>query len=527
MKDKTNYNIEINKIHPNILITDNDVFFNIKNKVNYKCNICNNEYYHTIRTIIKNGCPFCNNIHNHSLSNYEFDAKLKERTNGVYSRIEDYSNMTTKIKFKCNIHDNIFIASPLHALESKGCKCCASDKIKTSSCKNRKSIEEVKDIIKELWGNEFVLLDDSYTNNNTKLKFLHNTDTPHIFYRSFNSISKKSSVGCGVCKGLQICVGYNDLNTTNPDLSKCLLNYEDGFKYTENSSKKINWKCPICNNIIYDKKISDINKYGISCIFCSSGISYPNKIMNALLKEILNDDFIREFRPDWCKFNIGEKTKYGIYDFYFEYCNRKYIVEMDGGIGHGHKTIIKQDDGIEQSIFIDNQKDLLAKEHNIKVIRIDCNYPRIENRFEYIKNNILKSELSNIVCLDDVDFNKLNHMAENSSIIDYAKSWNDGLSIGEISQLTNTHYSVVTDYLKRATDLGLCNYNKNESKKRGNCHKVICEQTDIIYDSIIDASKSTGINVSTISKNCRKVDKTGGKDIYGNKLTWRYYSKGA
>ena len=42
----------------------------------------------------------------------------------------------------------------------------------------------------------------------------------------------------------------------------------------------------------------------------------------------------------------------------------------------------------EESKSIDDYKDEQARLHNIEVIRIDCNYNSIENRFAYIKQNL-------------------------------------------------------------------------------------------------------------------------------------------
>ena len=51
---------------------------------------------------------------------------------------------------------------------------------------------------------------------------------------------------CPCCSGYQVSIGYNDFNTKRPDLSKLLVNYDDGFKYTEWSSSRVDWKCPDC-----------------------------------------------------------------------------------------------------------------------------------------------------------------------------------------------------------------------------------------------------------------------------------------
>ena len=86
----------------------------------------------------------------------------------------------------------------------------------------------------------------------------------------------------------------------------------------------------------------------------------------------------------------------------FFYNNKQYIVEMDGGLGHGFYNC----DAIRgiglNGKDLDEYKDKMALEHNIFVIRIDCFYTKMEDRFSYIKNSIQNSELSNILIMINV-----------------------------------------------------------------------------------------------------------------------------
>ena len=87
------------------------------------------------------------------------------------------------------------------------------------------------------------------------------------------------------------------------------------------------------------------------------------------LRQLLNNWIImREYSRDWC--GSGTRKAYS-YDNYFEVNNKKYIVEMDGGLGHGkrtYKSSKKDTNGIKRDIIKDN----LAKEHNIEIIRVEC-----------------------------------------------------------------------------------------------------------------------------------------------------------
>ena len=71
----------------------------------------------------------------------------------------------------------------------------------------------------------------------------------------------------------------------------------------------------------------------------------------------------------------------------------------------------------------------MALEHNIFVIRIDCFYTKMEDRFSYIKNSIQNSELSNIFDLSYIDYDKCNKYATDSLSIKSANLYDEGLSI--------------------------------------------------------------------------------------------------
>ena len=117
-----------------------------------------------------------------------------------------------------------------------------------------------------------------------------------------------------------------------------LVNPDDGYIYGQFSNIKVSFKCPICGRVNGEKYISSVSKYGLSCKFCSDGISYPNRLMASLLSE-LKIDYDSECYFDWCKFpdyNDLSKYTYGKYDFVIE--TQKIIIEMDGGLGHGNPT---------------------------------------------------------------------------------------------------------------------------------------------------------------------------------------------
>ncbi len=320
--------------------------------------------------------------------------------------------------------------------------------------------------------------------------------------------------GCSICshKSSKIQVGINDIWTTNPELAKLLANPEDGYKYTEHSNKIVDWHCPNCGNIIKSKKINQINEHGLSCPVCSDGISYPEKFMYNLLKQ-LNIYFEYQKRFDWQK--KLETMKQCRYDFYIP--SKQIIIEMDGGLGHGNcdtKNLTSK-----ESRNIDNKKDRLAKKHNVEVIRVDCNYKN-SNRFNYILNSILSSELNGLFNFTSIKWEDINRISNKSLLKDICqdKLLHPEKSTVDIGKKFNLERTTIAKYLKTGTNLGWCNYDPQEDVKikvgrsgKLNSKRVICLTTNEIFDSTIQASKKKNICQSAISMCCNNKHKTAGK----------------
>ena len=61
-----------------------------------------------------------------------------------------------------------------------------------------------------------------------------------------SSLTGKKHSGCPMCNGgtNTVIVGVNDMWTTNPELASLLADPNDGYKYTQSTSKKVSWRCP-------------------------------------------------------------------------------------------------------------------------------------------------------------------------------------------------------------------------------------------------------------------------------------------
>ncbi len=314
--------------------------------------------------------------------------------------------------------------------------------------------------------------------------------------------------GCNCCSGNKIVRGINDMWTTNPEMAKMLKNSEDGFNLMKASNKKVDWICPICGDVILQKTPNQIYRDNrISCPRCSDGISYANKFMYAFLKET---DFkvTREPRFEW----LPNRP----FDFAIE--NLKLIIEMDGCLGHGVRDYKGNKD--IKGKKIDLLKEQKANENGYKVIRIDCKYRSVDNRFDYIKNSVINSGLINILNLDanKIDWLSISCNSENSYVYMACELYNSGMKrTKEIADCLDLTYATIISYLKRGRKYGWCTYDpKNTARisskgipkiyNRGD--KVL--QIDIVtgtvineYDCLSDINKVYGFTISNISECCK------------------------
>jgi AraC-like DNA-binding protein len=304
-------------------------------------------------------------------------------------------------------------------------------------------------------------------------------------------------LSCPVCSGKRIVIGVNDLWTVRPDVAKLLVNKDKGYVYGVGSHQKESFTCPKCHKIS-DKTISKVVSRGFSCDYCSDGISFPNKMLRYILDNLCVDNIYFEWSPSWLK-----PRKY---DGYFELKNKSYVVEMDGGIGHGYKGFY---DNNNNGLKIDQEKDNLASQHKIEVIRIDCNYTDVETRFEYIKTNLLKSKLSQIVNLSSILWDECLQFALSSNIVKAAELYNEQYHIEDIARNLKCSRCTVRGWLKQASKINLCDYSPDTVRYHG-CRKlpsniVNIEQVDFegniieTFISVAEAHRKTGINnISTV-----------------------------
>lgn len=285
--------------------------------------------------------------------------------------------------------------------------------------------------------------------------------------------------GCKLCSGHAIILGVNTIYDTDPWMIPIIG--EDVAKiYTHGSDFELYPICPDCGSRKSIKMtISTIYRYKSMNCNCSDSISYPNKFAFKMLEE-LGIDFVNEYSPDWIKPRA--------YDFYFELNNKKYILEMDGGLGHGKNKHSKSNITIEESKYIDSEKDRLAFEYGIEVIRIDCDYDDFNKRFEFIKQNIFNNDkLRMLFDLSQISWLKCHEYALSNLVkvaCEYKKN-NPDMTTTEIGKLMGYKGDTILDWLKDGTLVGWCEYDSNkemiESAKR---NRPKSKQVEVFKDGI-------------------------------------------
>jgi len=260
--------------------------------------------------------------------------------------------------------------------------------------------------------------------------------------------------GCGVCKGLIVAKGINDIPTTAPWMVKYFQGGEkEASNYTKASSLKFYPKCPECGKIKEKPmRISTLYKnHSIGCI-CSDGYSIPEKFLYFILME-LNVEFIFHYKSEW--------TNNYIYDFYLPQYNC--IVETHGEQHYWYVSDWHIDQtGFDKHVENDKNKHELAIKHVDQYIVIDCR----ESTIKWLSTNVLKSELSSLFNLNAINFNDIYEKSLKSLCIQVCSDWKYVHDTNILSKTYKLSRATIIRYLHRGADIGLCDYDSLEERRR-------------------------------------------------------------
>lgn len=303
----------------------------------------------------------------------------------------------------------------------------------------------------------------------------------------------KNGHGCPVCVNHIIVRGVNDIGTTDPELVSLFLDEEVAYCYSRCSSKRVYVKCPYCGRT---KKmiISELTKIGyVTCEVCSDSISYPNKFAHELFRQ-LSEQYI-EYRSEYSPVWIGKLR----YDNYVELLNGdRIIVEMDGAY---HYT--KNYDYLTKN---DLYKDKMAQKHGISMIRVNCNYLKVGQRYNMVKTNLIKA-LNDIFDLSEVDWDKCNEMAISNKLIevlDYYQN-NPRLGLPEIARDCKISMPTLYEYLYTGEELGLCTYVRADPNRTRNSKPIAMYDLNMSLIGIYKSGKQIAELFSELNFSHRQI----------------------
>lgn len=355
---------------------------------------------------------------------------------------------------------------------------------------NQLTTEQFQEKVHKFYPNIDII--SEYTNAHSPVTYKCNICGTIGVCNDANSMMRGES-GCGLCSGRKLVKGKNDFATKYPELVKYFVRKEDAENNTYGSGKKVLMKCPICGEERLFT-ISDLSNKGFSCPKCSDGVSYPNKFMYCLLKQ-LNIKFDREVVFDW--------SQNRRYDFVIN----NIIIEMDGGFHLGSKY-----NSYEEVKEIDDLKDKLALEHGYEIIRIPC----YKSDFLYIKENILNSRLKNELKLDEVDWFSLEKEIVNTNFVkiacDYFNEYKGKIRMIDIAEISNIPISTLCTLLKTGSRLGMTDYDEKISICGGytpkefridRSRKVKCLETNQEFKSAKEAEEYYHLDKDAVARVCR------------------------
>lgn len=317
----------------------------------------------------------------------------------------------------------------------------------------------------------------------------------HFYCRICNGIFEKTPNDIRVGSGCPYCastnkkalVGFNDMWTTHPYVAKFLSNPEDGYKYTYGTGKKLDWTCPDCGNGISKHPYIVLDEHGnFKCPKCGDGVSFPEKFFYNVLTQ------------------LGVKFKYQLsskdfkwcgnfrYDFYIY--DKQSIVEING-VQHYRDNNWGTVENVQKNDK--NKKNTAFKNGILNYIVIDAKCSTVE----YLKESILNSDIASWYDLSSIDWKECGTYATKSLLRQVCNEWISGVStVQDMVDKFPIGRSCVLNYLNLGAELGICDYDSVEYNNRLNnktkerfSKPVKCVEINVIYESVSDALRQTGI----------------------------------
>lgn len=308
---------------------------------------------------------------------------------------------------------------------------------------------------------------------------------------------------------------YGTIKEERPELVQYMVEPEKANKYHIGTAREIDWICPSCGRIIRNKRVNKVVSRGIPCTYCSDGVSKPEKIVASALRQ-LGLSFEQQKTFAW----FGKKR----YDFYIPCKNC--IIEVNGSQHYGLGFERLSGVSFENQKSVDELKRELADNNGIE------NYIVVEAISTTARQIIpkLMELLSNIGVNGEVDISICELDAMKSNVVKAASLWNGGYLTGEISTKLGVAQGTAIEYLKVASDIGLCNYSSKTARQISQKKNIVkkmrrvrCVNTGEVFESLHMACKKYNISSSSnIIRSCNSKNRHAGATDDGTLLKWEY-----
>lgn len=296
------------------------------------------------------------------LNNEDWVQYLLDNTNNEYNTIDEYNGARNKILIKHNICSSEYYVTPTNFKKGTRCPKCM---IKERNLKLSDTIDNLKNKVRELVGDEYCILESKYVNRKSQMMFKHNKCG---FEWMTNSDSFLSGTRCPKCSNIKN--GINKRKSTN-DFKKEIYDlvgdeYEllDSYK---TATEKVKLLHTVCGNIYNVEPNSFLN--GNRCNHCNR-ISSSSK-GEKRIKEILDNNniqYIEQYKFDDCKNKFKLPFDFAIIknnkvNSIIEFDGRQHFepIEMWGGLDNYNK--IKINDDIKNRYCLDNNIELVRIPH--------------------------------------------------------------------------------------------------------------------------------------------------------------------
>lgn len=296
--------------------------------------------------------------------------------------------------------------------------------------------------------------------------------SPHIkMIGKYDGRHKKTDFYCTIHKEIFSCLPANVFKGTcckgcyaDRVKMRCALTQEEVEERIKNinkfidvcgkydsANKKVFVKCNRCG---YKWEINTKNTFirrTLQCPVCSDGISYPNKFCRNVLKQLPIKNLKTEVGFEWSDGHI--------YDNYFECRGQKFVLEADGAQHYKSGKFWKET--AEELQGRDAIKDKMAEEHDIVMIRVNCE----QSNMGFIRNSIENSILGAIFDLSKINWLECHEKSLNSRVKEVCNDYQKGMRVMELVKAYEIDKATVRRYLRIGTEIGWCVYINPREKR--------------------------------------------------------------